>query len=92
MLSHRHVRYGGQFLFSPPLSPQCSHWVPICCWVNDERAFSQGIESGSNLRPAVLEACTLNTMPPRIDCNQWIARYFHKNKVYRKMRLKWPKS
>ena len=25
---------------SPPLSPQYSHQVPICCWVNSERAFS----------------------------------------------------
>ena len=37
----------------------------ICCWVNSERAFSQGIESGSNLRPLAWEACTLTTMPPR---------------------------
>ena len=52
MLSHRRVRWGGQFLSSAPLSPQCSHWVPICCWVKSERAFSQGIESGSNRRPS----------------------------------------
>ena len=28
------------------------HWVPVCCWVNSEQAFSQGIESGSSRRPA----------------------------------------
>ena len=66
MLSHQHVGWGGQFLSLPPLSPQCSHWVPICCWVNSERAFSQGIESGSNRRPSALEACALTTMLPRL--------------------------
>ena len=29
----------------------CCHQIPICCWVNSERAFSQGIESDSNRRP-----------------------------------------
>ena len=62
MLSHRHVRKGGQFLSSPPLSLQCCHQVPICCWVNSERAFNQGIESGSNRRPSAWEACGLTTM------------------------------
>ena len=30
-----------------------------------ERAFSQGIESGSNRRPSAWEACALTTMLPR---------------------------
>ena len=62
------MRYGGQFLSSPPLSPQCYHQVPICCWVNSERAFSQGIESDSNRRPSAREACALTTMVPRPCC------------------------
>jgi len=34
----------------------------ICCWVNSERAFSQGIESGSNRRPSAREACAVTNM------------------------------
>ena len=45
--------------------PQCCHRVPVCCLVNSEGAFSQGIESDSNRRPSAREACTLTTMPPR---------------------------
>ena len=39
--------------------------VPICCRMNSEQAFSQGIESGSNRRPSAQEACALTTMLPR---------------------------
>jgi len=66
MLSHRHVRWGGQFLSSPPLSPQCCHQVPIYWWVGSGRAFNQGIESGSNRRPSAREACALTTMLPSL--------------------------
>ena len=45
---------------------QCSHWVPICYWVSSERAFSQGIESGSNRRPSALEVCALTALLPRL--------------------------
>ena len=51
---------------SPPLSPQCYHKVPICCWVNSERELSQGIESDSSRRPSAREACALTTMLPRL--------------------------
>ena len=36
----------GQFLSSPPLSPQRFHRVPICCWVDSERASNQWLEVG----------------------------------------------
>ena len=48
-----------------PLSLQCCHRVPICCWMNSEQAFSQGIESDSKRRPFSREACALTTMSPR---------------------------
>ena len=41
--------------FSSPVLPPGS----------SERAFSQGIESGSNRRPSAWEACALTTMLPR---------------------------
>ena len=72
MLSSRHVRWGGLFLSSPPLSPQCSHWVPICCWLNSEWAFSQGIESGSSRKLSAWEAYALSTMLPRSCCYTYI--------------------
>ena len=51
--------------FPPPLSLQCCHQVPTCCWVSSERAFSQGIELDSNRRPSVRGACAITTMPSR---------------------------
>jgi len=59
------VRLDGQFLSSPPLSPQCCRQVPIHCWVNSERVFSQGIELDSNRRLSAWEACALTALPPR---------------------------
>ena len=43
----------------------CCHRVPIRCWVNSERAFSQDLESGSNRRPSAWESCAQIAMPPR---------------------------
>ena len=48
--------------FFPPVLPPGA----ICCWVNSERAFSLGIESGSNRGPTAWEACALTTMLPRL--------------------------
>ena len=47
ILGHRHMTYGGQLRSSPPLSLKRFHYASIRCWVNSERAFSEGVESGS---------------------------------------------
>ena len=67
---------------SPLLSPQCCHQVPICCWVNSERASSQGIESDSSRRPSAREARALTTMPP----HPFAISYFFYLKVWRLQR------
>ena len=65
---------GWPVLSSPPLFRQCSHWVPICCWVNNELAFSQGIESGSSRRPSAWEACALSIMLPHLISRESVAQ------------------
>ena len=69
VLSHRLCEVGWPVPSSPPLSLQCFHQVPICCWVDSERVFNHwlylGLEPWSSQEVAsALTAMLLAHMKP----------------------------